>query len=234
MPLHDLRRRTVDDKPTSNIVLSGLEALNRYNIPFGIKSTITYEDFKYIGQSWDDIAKLNEKYDGIHYALTVDYHNIEFEKYKTDIEAGLLEVASKERFFFLEHGYFLSNIFIDSRKRCNSAYMIAMDTDGNVYPCHGSIYAEGNEDLFISNIQRKSFVDDVKRNFYIFNKMNYQNDECSNCIALTCIKCHVKKFECSEKKDFSDRWNDYTSQPELCKFYQLAGKIGRALYRTLQ
>jgi len=43
----------------------------------------------------------------IKYSVTVDYHNIEFQKYKDEIENALLEVARKEIEFYKENKQFL-------------------------------------------------------------------------------------------------------------------------------
>jgi radical SAM protein with 4Fe4S-binding SPASM domain len=232
-PIHNMRRRTVDDKPTSNIVINAFETLKRYNIPFSIKSTITYQDFDYIQFAWDDLEMIQAKHGNhIHYALTVDYHNVNFEDYRDRIEAGLLLVAKREYNYFREYGEFLSNIFVDQKRTCNTSYMVAIDTKGNMYPCHGGIYS--NEDLMFGNIFANNFLEAVKGHHNRFSYDKVINEECSNCIALNCIRCHIKKFELSEKEDFKDRWNDYTAQENLCAYYKLSGKIGRGLYMALR
>lgn len=232
-PIHDKRRRSVNDKPTSQIVLGGMDLLQQYNIPFTLKGTIIYEDFKYIDQAWDDFYNLRQRYgDNIFYSLTVDYHNVYFEDFKSTIEQGLIRVAKKEYKFYLENGYFLSNIFSDKKRTCNTANMFAIDTDGNMYPCHGGIYSDDN--LTFGNLFDNDYIDKIVNNHDRFIYERTENEECSNCIALACTRCNVKKFELSEKTDFIERWTDFTSQKSLCDYFKLCGKIGRGLHLALQ
>lgn len=232
-PIHDMRRRTVDGKPTSLMVLNSLKVLEVYNVPFTIKCTITYPDFVYIDKVWHDIYKLNRKYgSNIKYSLTVDYHNVTFEEHKSNIEMGLLAVAKSEYKFFKENEYFLSNIFIDQRKTCNTSYMIAIDTKGYIYPCHGCLYSSRN--LIFGNIFKGAgLVEAAKKHYDRFQVKRKTNEECSNCVALHCIKCNVKKCEASNKIDFLSRWYDFTAQKSLCDYYKLAGRIGRGLHKAL-
>lgn len=232
-PIHDMRRKSVSGHPTSVIVLSGMDILKAYDIPFHLKGTITYKDFKYISSVWDDFYNLRMKYGkNIYYGLTVDYHNITFEDYKTDVEKGLIEVARKEYKFFLENKEFLSNLFNDEKRLCNTSRMITIDTHGDMYPCHGCIYS--SEGLSFGNFFKNDYIKKIKENHDKFSVTPKINDECSNCIALRCTRCNVKKFELSDKKDFMERWTDFTVQEDLCNYYKLCGKIGRGLHKALR
>lgn len=231
-PIHDLRRRTIDNKPTSGILFKGFETLDRHNIKFGLKSTITYPDFVHIGEAWDDILSLRKKYGrNIKYSLTVDYHNTKFEDYRKIVENGLIDIARSEYKFYKIQGYFLSNIFEEQRKTCDMSYILAIDVKGNMYPCHGCIYS--NEELSFGNVFDNGFIDTVKQNHKKFTYTEKTDEACSNCVALSCIRCNVKKYEMSCKEDFIERWTDYTAQKNLCEYYKLAGRIGRGLYKVL-
>ena len=83
-PVHDLRRLDSKGMPTSNDVKHAIYELDKYGINFGLKSTITWQDYHLIPESWNDIKNLNYVYDesNIKYALTVDYYNVQFRKYK--------------------------------------------------------------------------------------------------------------------------------------------------------
>lgn len=232
-PIHDIRRRTIDDKPTSGIVLNGLDILQSQGIKFTFKSTITYPDFIHIGKAWDDILSLKNKYTdcNIHYALTVDYHNVSFDEYRKEVETGLLDVAKREHNYFKENDDFFSNIFRNEKRLCNSSHMMTIDTKGDLHPCHGAPYS--TENLIFGNVFNNGFLKTVQKHYDRFTFEHPINETCLDCVALNCLRCHVKKSEQSKEKNYIDRWNDYTDQPSLCDYYKLAGTIGRGLSKSL-
>ena len=229
-PVHDLRRRTRDDKPTTEIVKSALRKLKRNEISFATKSTITYKDFHHLPEIWDDFYSLRKELgDDTRYAVTVDYHTIEFYKYKVSVEKSLLELAKKELNFYRKEKSFLTNIFSHSQKTvCSTHRMMTIDTDGKVYFCHGCIYSDCSEDLKFASIFDDKFSEKVYQHYLRF-KDRLTPKECDDCVSLTCLRCNVKKYENSIKSGTIEKWTDYTNQKEICDYYKLAGRIGRAL-----
>jgi len=234
-PIHDLRRVTHNNKPTSTIVKRSMKKLKERELPFGIKSTVMYKDFKYLPEAWDDIYNLQKDFPELRYALTVDYHNVNFLDYKDEVEEALLKIAKKEINYFNNQEDFLSNIFSGSRRICGTEKMLAIDTKGKVYFCHGCIYSNNSKELQFTNIFSDDFIYDVEQNFNRFhNSKELPVQECSECVALTCLRCSVKKFEISSKNSLVEKWFDYPCQKELCAYYKLVGKIGRALLEVLK
>lgn len=234
-PLHDLRRKTKDGKETSVIVRESLKKLKQNDIPYSIKSTVTYKDFHYIPEVWNDFYELRKELGkDIRYGLTVDYHHIEFSKYKDIIEKTLIEIAKKEMRFYKEQGEFLTNIFsVNNKAICSTGSSITVDTDGKVYLCHGCIYSEENKSLEISSIFNDTFLNDIHKNYLLFQDIKVPS-ECDNCVALTCLKCSVKKYEHSSKSNLIERWTDYSVEKEICDYYKLSGRIGRAMLEILK
>lgn len=232
--LQDLRRKLgfKSDKKSSEIVLEGIELLHLNKIDFGLKSTITYKDFYLLNKTWDEFEELFYKYN-IKLPLTVDYHNLEFYKYREDVEKTLLKIAKKEINFFRKNGIYLSNIFNSRRRFCDCGKGITtIDVDGKLYYCHGCLYS--NKIHEFGNIFKDDLLRKIKGNYnYFFETVN-PKPECTKCIALTCLKCNVKKYEESKKENFLERWHDYTSQNELCEYYKLCGRIGRAIINLLE
>jgi len=231
MPIHDMRRKTRAGSVTSERIKESLHLLENNGIPFGLKSTVMHKDFKYVPKAWDDIYELNKQFHNkLKYALTVDYHNLKVDEYFNEIEDALMEVAGRERKYFKDNGEFLSNIFSASKRICQTDRMITIDTKGKVYFCHGCIYSESSEGLHFTSIFEDGFPKAVEDNFNMFvEKKGIPVEECIECIALSCLRCNVKKFENSNKVKLVDRWYDYPCQKELCSYYKLIGKIGRAL-----
>ena len=234
LPVHDMRRKHKDGKPTSSDARTAMEILHVHGIEFSLKSTLSHKDFKYLPQIWDNFYDLNKIF-GVNYALTVDYHNIEVQKYLDDLEKSMLEIAKKEYMFYKENGKFLSNIFSSNKRFCSAGKrMLTVDVDGQLYLCHGCCYSECSNELSSGNFFEDDLKTIIQNNYKTFNETERYIDECENCVALTCLRCNVKKYECSNKPIFLDRWHDYPAQPDLCLYYKLTGRIGRALIEVLR
>jgi organic radical activating enzyme len=232
--LQDKKRKIKGKKisSSSDIVLEGMKMLHDNHIKFGLKSTIIYEDFKHLENMWDEFSSLYERF-GTQLALTVDYHKIKFLENKDEIEKNLLKVADKEIKFNKKYGHFLSNIFASKRMYCGCGKGIAtVDVDGQMYYCHGCLYSD--QIYSFGSIFDVDLSEKIKRNFNYFKRIEEPNDECAKCPALTCLKCNVKKFEDSKKENFYKRWHDYTSQKDICEYYKMTGRIGRAMFNILR
>jgi radical SAM protein with 4Fe4S-binding SPASM domain len=232
-PVHDMRRLSKSDEKTSQIAEEAMEILKQNNIRFSLKATLAHKDFKYMPECWDDFKRLYEKFgDQISYSLTVDYHNIEIKKYFSEMERALIDVAKREWKFHKDHGRFLSNIFSSNKKFCSAGkQMLTVDVDGKMYHCHGCIYSSCSKDLHFGYLFDLPYILPIaiKANYEYFFETQRPVSECENCVALTCLRCNVKKYENSKHTKFLDRWHDYPSQDELCLYYKTAGRIGRAL-----
>lgn len=236
LPIHDLRRTNHKGEKTSHIIRKAITLLKDNGIPFGLKSTVMYKDFKYVPQAWDDIYNLKKEFeDTIKYALTVDYHNVSFLEHVDEIEEALLKIAKKEIDYQKKTGEFFSNIFLPSKRICQTDRMITVDTKGKVYLCHGCIYSDQSDELHFTDIFDNDFVKKIEDNFRRFSKAKeIPVEECSTCVAVSCLRCSVKKFENSNKTDLVDKWYDYACQKELCDYYKLTGKIGRAIIEIIK
>lgn len=235
-PTHKLNRKDRDGKSTVAIVLYAIGLLDAHGIDYGLKATMSWKDYKYLPECWDDYYELNSKVGSkIKYALTVDYYNVEFDKYKDEVEEALIEVSQREIKFFRERGYFLSNIFRNNQSLCATGKSMAViDTNGDVYNCHGCIYSKCSNDFKYSNIFDENFINRIRRANILYKNNHIEPEECKECIATSCLRCNVKKYEESNKKTHLDRWYDYPAQEDLCNYYKLIGKISNAIGSILK
>jgi uncharacterized protein len=235
-PTHDMNRRDRKGNKTTYKAIHAITELHKYGIDYGLKATMSWKDFKYLPECWDDFKSLHNKFGSkIKYSLTVDYYNVEFSKYKDIVEKVLIKVAQKEVEFFKEYRYFLSNIFRGNKAICATGKnMACIDTDGIVYNCHGAIYSKCSDDLQYANIFDKDFINSIQRANSIYANNNIEPDECKECISSSCLRCNVKKYEESKKETHLDRWYDYPAQKDLCKYYKLVGKISAAIGSILK
>ena len=235
-PSHDLNRIDKMGNPTSKKAIHAIADLDAWGINYGLKATIAWRDYHLLPKCWMDYLELHNLWkDKIKMALTVDYYNVEFHKYKEQVTEALLEIASKEVMFFRRNNRFLSNIFNGNKAICATGRsMLCVNTDGNVYNCHGSIYSSCANELKYTNIFSKNFINSIEKANRFYKNSDIEPKECENCIAGTCLKCNVKKYEESDKETFLERWMDYSAQGELCEYYQLVGKIGSAMKSILR
>jgi uncharacterized protein len=230
-PLHDMNRLDKKGNPTSDIVLHAIKVLHKNGIDYGLKATVSWRDYGMISMAWDNFYDLHKIYGSkIKYALTVDYYNVEFKKNINVVTRTLIHLAQREVKFFKEFGYFLSNIFKNNRSICATGKsMCCIDIDGTVFNCHGAIYSKCFNELKYSNIFDKDFINSIESTNILYKDNHIEPDECKECIAGSCLRCNVKKFEESKKKTHLDRWYDYPAQKDLCDYYKLVGKIGAAM-----
>jgi radical SAM protein with 4Fe4S-binding SPASM domain len=235
-PIHDINRKDKKDRSTSKIAINAMTQLNQWGIDFGLKATMPWNCYHMLPQAWDDFDDLHKIFgEKIRYALTVDYYDVQFEKYKKIVEESLIKVAQKEIKFYKKYGYYLSNIFKFNRAFCATGKSMAViNTDGNVFYCHGAIYSKCSNELKYTNIFSKNFINSIKNANKFFYNNYIEPNECRLCVATSCLRCNVKKYEESNKETFKERWFDYPAQRDLCEYYKLVGKIGASMRSLLK
>ncbi len=230
-PLHDKNRIHKDGNTTSDMVYEAIAFLHRMGINYGLKATMSWDDYKLLPETWRDFRFLHDQFGPkIKYALTVDYYNVQFSKYRDEVEKALIETAEKEIIFYQKHKYFLSNIFRNNRAICATGKSMAVvNTNGDVLNCHGAIYSKCSKDFTYSNIFDENFINSIQKANSLYKDNYIEPEECQECFATSCLRCNVKKYEESDKSSHLDRWYDYPAQKDLCDYYRLVGKISAAM-----
>jgi len=230
-PIHDMNRIDCHGKPTSEICKKAIKKLHLYGIDYGLKATLPWDFFKYLDLIYEDFKGLHYLYGPkIKYSVTVDYYNVRFYEYRNIVEEGLIKIAQKEIEFFKEHKYYLTNIFKNNRSICATGKsMLVVNTNGDILNCHGSIYSKCVKDFTYSNIFNENFINKVREANALYINNYIEPKECEDCIATSCLRCNVKKYEESKKETHLEKWFDYPAQGELCDYYKLVGKISSAM-----
>lgn len=230
-PLHDLNRLDKHGNTTSKLIKDSISILHKNGIDYGLKATVSWNNYNLVPLAWDDYKILFDKYGSkIKYAITVDYYNVEFNKNRNVVEQVLINLAQREIKFYKQYGYFLSNIFRHNKSFCATGKSMAViNTNGDVLNCHGAIYSKCSDDLKYSNIFDEDFINNIRKANKLYENNYVEPEECKDCIAVSCLRCNVKKYEESDKKTHLERWFDYTAQSELCEYYKLVGKIYAAM-----
>ena len=112
--------------------------------------------------------------------------------------------------------------------------MAVVDTNGEVFYCHGAIYSKCSKEFKYTNIFSKNFINSIEKANKFFYDNHIEPEECNECVASSCLRCNVKKYEESDKETFKERWFDYPAQVQLCEYYKLVGKIGAALKNLIR
>ncbi len=239
-PIHDMYRKS-NGKETSKAVLDTIYWLDVNRIPYVIKSTIRADAFKYMYDAYMDIKKLASEltgtgfYKNINYFPTIDYYSTEkynedeMKQYSDALGMSLVKIAAEEAKNPLPQGYFFK-WFTPNRAICASGqHMIAVDTDENIYVCHGCLYGDAKDKHLIGNINNDSIIEELERVSKYFGTDIEDEGECATCDVEFCLRCNQAKFEQSKKHKYLEKWRDYTDQPNLCRFYKINSKVKKGL-----
>ena len=244
MPVHDIYRVRKDGVLTSTRVKENIFRIYDNNIPSTIKSTITLDAFKYLPAAYDDIREIYEKYMGQpffhanNYFPTIDYYHLnkyndaEIDEYAIDLENSLLDIAARDiKFRRKNNNQFFFAWFSPNRALCSAGRdMVCIGANSKIYKCHGSVYDDTVNDHIVTNLNDDDFIEKLAASHTLHNTdFGYQPIECLDCDAGYCLRCNPVKYEVSKKETYIERWRDYATQPILCRFYKINGRIMKAL-----
>ena len=240
-PIHDLRRKDGGGNLTGNKTIANAIRTAEMGIPVSFKATLMIKDFDHFSAAWDDyknrIYPMFKDYGHITYSPTIDYtqdYN-DVDLRKDVLKKQLIDIASKEIDFHKEEGRFLLSWFSSGSSLCSAGRnMTCVDTNGDLYYCHGSMYEKNKTDFSFGNIHEHGFVHKLMKNYTKFFECNQTTPEkCSKCVADSCYRCNVQKHQNSNKAEFMDKWMDFTCMKEMCNYFKLIGEIKFALTQNL-
>lgn len=232
-PVHDLCRKTVAGHPTSLKVIDSIREIRQEGYEVVAKGTCPVEYVRFLTDCWLDVFKLFIYHGIAGYALTIDYHGGMTDQQLKEVEKELIKIAKLERAFHKKHGKFFSNIFSENKNFCSSGKnMVAIDVDGKAYFCHGAMYNDCDEMQYTS-IYDDNFLNEIKKKYEEI-PIPKETDECADCVSTMCLRCNVMKYIYSKKETLNERFNDWTSQPDQCKYYKMVGMITRALFGVIK
>ena len=242
-PIHNMYRRSYG-KLTSKAVVGSIKWLDKNRVPYVIKSTIRAEAFKHMYDAYMDIKRLAGElsstgfYKNINYFPTIDYYSSEryskdeMEQYCEALEVSLVRIAAEEAKDkarnFNKTSFF--KWFEPNRAICASGqHLIAVDTDENIFTCHGCLYGDDKDKHFIGNINSGSIIKELEKVHKYFGTDIDDEGWCYDCDVEYCLRCNHAKYTNSEKTKFLEKWRDYTNQPNLCRFYKISDNVKKAL-----
>lgn len=240
-PLQSKRRHHRADENSAQKIRDNILNVFNAEIPFHLKSTVTFEDFKDLYEAYLDIKKLNESIGTyLNHSITLDYslptlesiNENDLEKYRLDLEKNLLLIARDEipRVLNGEKSIFTwFDIYDNNRKMCGAGHKYqSIDVDGSIYTCHGCLYADNKSDHFICNIIKddlNDITDKLKNQNTLFNDVCDKKYDCEDCDALICYRCNSVKYITSNKESYKDRWLDFKQHTKLCNIYKTASNV---------
>lgn len=241
-PIHNMYRRS-NGKLTSKAVVDTIKWLDVNRIPYVIKSTIKAEAFKHMYDAYMDIKRLAGEltstgfYKNVNYFPTIDYYaserlsKDEMAQYSEALEVSLVRIAAEEVKMPPPQGHFFK-WFTPNRAICSSGqHMIAVDTDEQIYVCHGCLYGDDKVKVqhLVGNINSNSIIKSLEKvNKFFGTDIDYEG-WCHDCDVEFCLRCNHAKFEQSEKTQYLEKWRDYTNQPNLCRFYHINNTVKKGL-----
>lgn len=217
--------KTID---TSDMVLDCFEYIkkNYPDVKLTMKSTLTQDSFFMGDEIWKEFALLS-KNSSVQWSPTIDYtvFNSNNSESLHEFEKMLQKILPLELEYFRKNKKF-NLIWFDyeSLKVCGKTpYMMAIDIDGYVYPCHGCLYNNREKrrifNIFINNIidfYNEKLDLSIKNSFYIPKK-------CSSCSATACMVCGA---ECESA---TGDWYKRDFNTNMCDYFKLFGLYDKAL-----
>lgn len=233
-PVHDMYRVSKTKLLSSFHVRQTIRWLDKNEIPYVLKSTITPESFKYMYDAYMDIKDLSKDltgkgYKNLDYFPTIDYYTKQTyttEEMATlcdDLKKSLIKIARKD----LKAQVSAFKWFKQNRSLCTAGRdLIAIDVDGSIYNCHGCLYGE-NKDHKIGHIKNINIhtYETLYENYKKFDEGIRDGKECKGCPVTYCLRCNHAKYNNSKKTEYLDRWRDFKNQPHLCEFYKINHKV---------
>ncbi len=271
--INDKYRLTKDGSFTTDEVLSNFYYIARkYNLGgLHLKATIPLKEVNTVVDNWKEFFQLDHilkhfdetqgKNVSVSYAPTLDYVNLLPNQTKmelaTEFESNIEEIAKLEYQYFKSTDKHLMSWFgsKDDRKHCSAGYnILALDIDGTLNYCHGSLYIKNKKDLQVlegTNGEEITFLKPLSHNqlLYIIEFIQYFktqsdnyykfNEHCHSCEATWCAVCPAAIYSLNKikhKDDFFEDRNLYSNNDEFlnCLFFKAFGRVDRALQKIIK
>jgi len=226
-------------KLLKNKVLNNIYLLAKNNLDFSIKSTIDAFGLANVHDVYMDFIKVQEQVKRLnpsvklHMRTTVDTLNMP--KNNEALQAILQrfdEGMSKIIAYQLKHPESRDNFnyLIPEKLSCSVGYnLIAVDTDGGLYPCHGAIFSP--------NIKLHRYKFDIFNPDYdnlFIDKIYPRGKDCDTCNTCYCCSCNVHSFDRSKKKLYYKRMTDFTASKVYCDIQRRISKHIYAKFALLK
>lgn len=226
-PHHTLKRGN-----TRELVFKTMNLLQKNKVTTYFKATLTFDMIPKLTEIWDSYKDAYDRFGScVHYSPTLDTGCSGNDKILEEWKKQLITIAKREYKFYKQTNEFLMSWFYgDKPRNCGINNSLHLNTDGNIYICHGCPYVEYDKKKLIlgttSNIQ--SFNDVLNENI----DTNEVPEKCKLCGATYCAVCHVNNLKDS-KNIYSDWIKCKVNNTERCKFFEEFGKINRLLKFSL-
>jgi sulfatase maturation enzyme AslB (radical SAM superfamily) len=265
--INDEYRLTKSKESTTIDVLSNFYSIARkYHLGgFHLKATIPLRAVNTIVDNWKEFFQLDhilKQFPETHgknilvsYSPTLDYVNLLPEQTKialaSEFEANINEIAKLEYQYFKDNGRHLMSWFgsKDNRVHCSAGHnMLALNIDGTLNYCHGSLYVKDKTDLqvqgevsFLKQLTELdlSFIIDFIKYFRTQSEDYYNyNEHCKGCEATWCAVCPAAIYSLNKikNKDAILDENLYSNNAEFlnCLFFKAFGRVDRALQKIIK
>lgn len=227
-----LEATTKSGKEAQKKVLSTIHWLAENMVTFVTKNTLHLDTIKYVDKVYFDYLKmmedLHKKYgtDIRPMKITLDTNcpelsNEELKQIISDLKNGMFKILQHQ----LDTGDDNINWLKPEKALCSvKNSLLCIDTDGNLYPCHGSVFIK-NKDML--RYKDTIFTSNGKN---LFRKNIYGIDlpithPCTTCSACYCARCNIHAFDRSEFKSYDRRMVDFNNNRTYCTIQKEISKF---------
>lgn len=214
-------------------ILKTARLLFKSGFKVSFKATLVFSMLKYFADAWKSYERLYDEFgSSIRYSPTLDTTNIGID-YESKVEwhRQAIEVAKLEYQFIQKHGHPLIawySPFYSSKCSCDLDYHAAINTDRNIYLCHGCFYSKHKDAFKFGSIDSIKSLDDVLKDRFSRSK---ESTRCLKCSTMFCNVCHIAQV------DYCDYVNDWKtckpSNKDRCWFFKSFSYVFNALTLAL-
>ena len=201
-------------------ILKTARLLFNAGFKLSFKATLTFTMIKHFADAWQSYKKLYDEFgDNARYSPTLDTTNFGIDdESKEEWKKQVIEVAKLEYKFIQKHGHSLIswyNPFYKSKCSCKLDYHAAINTNGDIYLCHGCFYSKHKDKFKLGSIDNIKTLYKVLQDNFSKSKNNFK---CMMCSAMFCNVCHIS---CVDPNDYVNDWHMCkSSNQDRCWFFK--------------
>jgi sulfatase maturation enzyme AslB (radical SAM superfamily) len=248
-----------------------------------LKATIPLQALETVDtliDTWDEFYQIdnlirvkypNLKNINVQYSPTLDYVNILPVNKKLELvkhfTTAITEIVKKEYQFYKKYNSFIMSWFkagtsgynnLSHRSHCSAgSNLIALNVDGSLNFCHGSLYIKDSKDLkmslnFMEPLMETGYNEIVAflERYKIAENYNVENlnSVCTDCAATYCAMCPAAIYSLNKARTGNQSTSEipessstqiqnlYNNDNEFnnCIFYKSFGSIDRILHKMLK
>lgn len=230
---HDLNRIFANGKGSYDSVLKNIPLWLEQFPKSSTKVTISSEDIPYIKESVTHLYKLGIKQVNINVVFEDVWKDGDDRLFENQLIELADEIIEKKYYNDFQCSFFSDTIgkpLTDNNNWCGSGKMLAVDAEGNFYPClrFASYSLKNKSPKFVGNV-RDGINENRLRPFLSLDRFSQSNIECYTCeVASGCAWCQGENYDAADTNSIFQR------STAICKMHKARVRANNYYYNKLE